>query len=116
MSDNSTLLDLLPDLNGGVFLQKADAAMQAAARSSVDFGEKGKAGRVVLEFTFERIGESSQVRMTHSVEITQPTPKGKRSESDKTETAVYVGREGKLTLMPDSQTRFEFDKGAQANG
>lgn len=110
MTDESTILALLPDLNGGTFLQKVDAAMRGVAISSLQFGDKGKRGKVALEFEFERIGESNQVRLTHGITITQPTARGKRSETDTTETPVHVGRAGNLTLMPDTQTRFEFDK------
>lgn len=109
MTDESLLLSLLPDLNGGTFLQKADAALANVAASTIQFGEKGKRGKVILEFEMERLGESNQVRLSHGITIVQPTLRGKRSESDDTETPVHVGKGGNLTLMPDTQTRFEFD-------
>lgn len=106
----SVLLDLLPDLNGGRFLEKADRALANAALSVLTNGDKNKNGRVTLEFTLSRIGDSNQVQLIHAIEFTEPTARGKRSETDSTTTPLHVGRSGKLTLMPDTQTRFEFDR------
>ena len=109
----STLLAMLPDLTAGRFLEKVDSALQAAAMAAI---QNGKAAKVTLEFSMARIGESNQVTLTHSVEFKVPTLRGSRAETDSTQTPLHVGREGKLTLMPDTQTRFEFDAPGRPGG
>jgi hypothetical protein len=109
----SVLLAMLPDLNGGKFLGKVDTALISTALATIACGEKGKTGKVTLEFTLSRIGESNQVRLEHAVTMTQPTARGKRSETDCTETPLHVGRDGKLTLMPDTQMRFDYDRSGE---
>ena len=108
-ADGSVLLSLLPDLTAGKFLAKADAALLATAAAVIANGDKGKGGKVTIEFSMERIGESNQVRFAHSITTTQPTARGKRSETDSTETPLHVGTTGKLTLLPDTQLRMTFD-------
>jgi len=105
-TENSTLLQMLPDLSAGRFLEKADSALQAAAMAAL---QNGKGARVTLEFTMARIGESNQVTLTHAVEFKVPTMRGSRAETDSTQTPMHVARTGKLTLLPDTQTVFNFD-------
>jgi len=106
-ADDGTFLSLLPDLAAGRFLAKIDTALREAALATVANGDKGKAGSVTLAFKMERIGETNQVRFTHAIEFSKPTARGKVAETDSTETPLHVGRTGKLTLMPDTQMRFD---------
>lgn len=108
-ADGSVLLSLLPDLSAGKFLDKVDRALVSTAGAVIANGGKGRVGKVVIEFSMERIGESNQVRFEHAITTTQPTARGKRSETDSTETPLHVGTTGKLTLMPDTQMRMRFD-------
>jgi hypothetical protein len=105
-AETGTLLQMLPDLSGGRFLEKADSAMQAAASAAI---QNGKAARVTLEFTMTRIGESNQVTLTHAVQFKVPTLRGTRTETDSTQTPLHVGASGRLTLLPDTQCAFNFD-------
>jgi len=105
----STVLELLPDLDAGRFLEKLDTALGAAAKATIHNGDKGKKGQVQITLTMERIGDSNQVTLTHAIDFTMPTLRGKRGEHDATQTPLHVGQNGKLTLMPDTQTRFQFD-------
>jgi hypothetical protein len=110
-TDAGTLLQLLPDLSAGRFLEKADSALRAAAASAV---ANGKSARVTLEFTMARIGESNQVTLTHAVEFKLPTLRGSRAETDSTQTPLHVGATGRLTLLPDTQCNFNFDSAPDA--
>ena len=56
-----------------------------------------------------RIGESNQVTLTHAVEFKVPTLRGTRSETDATQTPLHVARDGRLTLLPDTQIGLPFD-------
>lgn len=106
-ADEGNFLSLLPDLAAGRFLSKIDAALKEAALATV---ANGRAGSVSLKFKMERIGETNQVRFTHAVEYTRPTARGSVSETDSTETPLHVSRAGKLTLMPDTQMRFDLQQ------
>lgn len=97
------LLDILPDLFGGVFLGQIEHALSDAALGVVSWGDKGKSGKVTVEFTLNRIGETNQVAVKHSVAFAYPTKRGKKSETSITETPMHVGPRGRLTLMPQAE-------------
>lgn len=94
------------DLDAGVFLKKVSEAIQGTAIGTVAHGDKGKKGKVVLEFTFSRLGESNQVTLTHRLKYERPTKRGKAMEEDTTETVLYVSPRTGLSIMPDNQLDF----------
>ena len=100
-------MELLEALDAGIFQQKFDKALRDVALGVVT---QGRVGKVTLEFKIERIGESSQVNMSHKVKYDKPTARGKVVEEDTTETPLYVNRGGKMTLIPDSQEQFSFQE------
>lgn len=99
----TNMLDILPDLFAGVFLGQIDRAMSEAAIGVVAWGDKGKTGKVTIEFNMARIGETNQVNVKHSLTYSYPTRRGKKSETSATETPMHVGPRGRLTLMPQSE-------------
>lgn len=107
-STTTNLAEVLADLNGGVFEQQVGRAISEVALGVVTHGDKGKKGKVTVTFDFARIGESTQVAVKHTLAYTRPTSRGKSSEDTTTETPMHVGRGGKLTLVPESQQRFDF--------
>jgi hypothetical protein len=99
-----TVLDtLFEELNAGVFRQQVERALSDVALGVVTHGEKNKKGKVTLTFDMVRIGESNQVNLTHKLEYRAPTARGKRTEDATSQTPLHVGRDGRLTLMPDTQ-------------
>lgn len=103
---NRNLTDLnefFDDLNAGVARQQLERALSDVALGVVTHGDKGKKGKVVLTFDMARIGESNQVTLTHRLEYRAPTARGKRTEDVTTQTPLHVGRNGRLSLMPDNQ-------------
>lgn len=103
---NRNLTDLnefFDELNCGVTRQQLERALSDVALGVVTHGDKGKKGKVVLTFDMSRIGESTQVSLKHRLEYRAPTARGKRTEDVTTETPMHVGRNGKLSLMPDNQ-------------
>lgn len=109
---NLTDLDsLFDELNAGVFRQQIERALSDVALGVVTHGDRGKKGKVVLTFDMARIGESNQVNLTHRLEYRAPTARGKRTEDVTTDTPLHVGRNGKLSLMPDTQ--MDLDVGAK---
>jgi len=98
----TNLETLFEELDGGVFAQKLAAALSDVALGVVIQDSKRK-GKVSLEFTIQRIGDSRQVQLTHKLKYVRPTAKGATSAEDTTSTPLYVGARGALTLMNDTQ-------------
>lgn len=100
------LYDLFGELDAGVFIQKATRGLAEVALGAVT---TGKAGKVVLTFDLKQIGTSNQVNVHHSIKYVKPTSNGRITEENKTETPVYVGVGGVLSVLPDKQKPL-FDK------
>ncbi|UAN54159.1 MULTISPECIES: hypothetical protein [unclassified Serratia (in: enterobacteria)] len=95
--------DFLGELDAGVFENKISAALNATALGVLNNGGKGK---VVLEFDLDRLSnsvEEKRVSIKHKLKFVTPTPRGKVSEEDTTETPMYVGKGGKLTILQEDQ-------------
>lgn len=104
--------DVLADLDAGLFLQKVSRQLQDTALGVAEHGRKGK---IVLTLELERIGESHQLKVKHTAKYTRPTKRGTVVEDDTTETPMYVGRGGRLTLFPETQGALDFEtQGAPA--
>lgn len=93
------LTKFLGEIGGGVFEDKVGTALSMAASGAIN--NKGTA-KVTIEFSIERIGESAQVSIDHKLKYTIPTQRGKKSEEDTTNTPMYVGVGGKMTLRDES--------------
>jgi len=98
----TNLLEILPDLQAGVFVSQIEHALSDAALNICVYGEKGKKAKVSIEFELSRIGESNQVAVAHTVGYSYPTKRGKKSETATTETPMHVGPRGRLTLLPEA--------------
>lgn len=88
------------DLDGGVFIQKLARALSEVAGGVVDHDRKG---RIDIQLNLERIGQSYQVNIAHTLKYTVPTLRGKISEEDTTETPMHVNTGGKLSIFPENQ-------------
>lgn len=91
---------VMDEFDAGIFVQKIDRAMRDAALGSVVTGKKGK---VVVEMTFDRIGESSQVSVKHVLKYTVPKERGKLMEENTTSTPLHVLPGGVLSVAPERQ-------------
>ncbi|WP_413734376.1 hypothetical protein ACL2XP_18050 [Sodalis sp. RH21] len=103
--------EFISDLDGGVLENKIAAALNTAALGVLNNGGKGK---VVVELDFSRMSnsmEEKRVMIVHKLKYVSPTPRGKASEEDSTETPMYVGRGGKLTIMQEDQGQLFSMKG-----
>ena len=95
--------DFLGELDAGVFMNKIAGALNIAALGVLNNGSKGK---VVLTFDIDRMGnsiEEKRVMIKHKLQYVTPTPRGKVSEEDTTETPMFVNRGGKLTILQEDQ-------------
>ncbi len=83
--------ELIANLDAGVFAQQLGHALSAVAGAVVDHG---KAGKVVITLDMKRIGESSQVNITHKLDFVQPTKRGNKREDYALATPMYVTANG----------------------
>ena len=89
--------DFISDLGGGTVKQKLSHLLSGAALGAVTWGQ-GKKGKVTLELTIQKVGENEQVIISHKLSHNTPTKRGHKAEVDTTETPMFVGKNGKLTI------------------
>jgi hypothetical protein len=103
-NDRMTVVpDFLGELDAGVFMNKIAAALNTTALGVLNNGNKGQ---VVLAFDIERMGnsvEEKRVKIKHKLKYSTPTPRGKATEEDTTETPMWVNKGGKLTILQEDQ-------------
>lgn len=87
--------EFVTDLDGGRFDHMLSVALSKTAAAVVDRERKGE---VTIKLNFERIKNTTQVRVTHTVKFTHPTELGKATEDAAGATVMHVGRFGKLSL------------------
>lgn len=100
---------LLGELNAGVFEQQINRALSDVAANVCETGKKGE---VTLTFKLSRIEDSNQVAMSHKIKSLVPKQRGKVIEEHETSTPLHVGRGGRLTIFPDTQSKFDLGAGA----
>lgn len=100
---NTNFADLLADLHGGVLAEKINRALSEVALGVCYSDARKPQGEVVLKMVLTPIGDSAQVAMSHSLSFVCPTARGKRSETETTETPLHVGPRGRLTAYPENQ-------------
>lgn len=109
MESNVTdVKEILGDLDGGIFESKISTALSEVAMGVLNNSSKGK---VVIEIDIEKMGNEKQVMLNHKIKFVKPTPRGKSSEEDTTQTPMFVGRAGKLSLLQEDQGQLFTKKG-----
>ena len=107
MTEQFDFTTVLQELDAGVFASKLSQAVRDVALGAVTHSKPGK---VVIELTMKRLGESNQIMLEHNLKYSKPTLRGKAGEENSTSTALYVAGNGAISIMPDTQTGFQFDK------
>lgn len=110
---NYDFSETLQYLDGGVFAEKLSTAVKDVCAAVATHGDKGKTGKVTVELTIKRIGESTQVECVHKLVRTQPTAKGKRVEENTTETPLQVTQHGPSFIRSDQVDAFQADTEGQ---
>lgn len=95
--------DFISELGAGVFKEKLSHVLSEAALGTILHGNGKRKGKVSLEFTFSQIGENDQVVVSHKITHLTLTKRGKRSEEDLTETPMFVGKGGVMTVSPPKE-------------
>ena len=87
--------EFLSDLDAGIFERKLSVALSQAAAAVTDHD---KVGEVTVKFSLKK------VTCTHLLTYQRPTSSGKVREEDKRSTVLHVGKFGRLSLVPETQT------------
>ncbi len=98
MSTNVT--EFLRDLDGGAFEAKLARALSDVAAGVIDYE---KSGKIVVTLKLKRIGNSQQVMINHNLHYSRPTNRGDISENNETQTPMYVGSKGAMTIFMEDQ-------------
>jgi len=101
MSEQRTFNDTLQELDAGIFVNKVQEALKKVALGVVNHNKKGT---VTIQLDLDRIGETEQVQIKHTVKYSQPTKRGKLVEDNATSTPMHVNRFGDLTISSQTQT------------
>lgn len=101
MSDLKTNVpEFFGELGAGVVQEKLAHVLSECALAVASNDNAKKVGKIGIELTFAKFGEGAQVLIAHKISKSIPTKRGKRTEEDTTETLMYVGRGGVMTINP----------------
>lgn len=93
--------EFISDLDAGVFERKLSVALSQTAAAVTDLD---KVGEVTVKFQLKKVAGTCQVTCTHQLSYQRPTASGKVREEDKRSTVLHVGKYGRLSLVPETQT------------
>lgn len=97
----SEIADFLGELGAGNYEEKLTRSIKETALACMS---NNKAGEITLKFKITPINQS-QAKITHAIEFKAPTLNGVKTEKNSTETHMYVGTCGKMSLFPENQTQ-----------
>lgn len=97
--------EFFAELGAGTFEEKLARTISETATAVM---VNNREGEVTLKFKIKPIS-SSQAKVMHTIDYKAPTLNGQKSEKNTTDTVMYVGPKGKLSLFPENQTQM-FDK------
>ena len=97
---NPTLEDALGEFYAGIFAKKVSEALKVACLGTIQTGKKGSLA-IMLEF--KQIGDSDSVKVKHTLKYLKPTKNGKVAEENTTTTAMYIDKDGYLSISPELQ-------------
>ncbi len=96
-STQTNVNEFIGELNAGILVEQIGINLSAAALATIINGQ-GKKGKVSLEFTISQIGENDQVVISTKLSSSMPTKRGKKSEENTTDTPMFVGKGGRMTI------------------
>ena len=93
--------EFISDLDGGVFERQLSVALSQSAAAAVD---NQKQSEVTVKLVLKPISGTSQVHVAHTLVFKKPTSTGKTIEDTNQTTTLHVGKFGRLSLVPETQT------------
>lgn len=98
--------DFIQSLNAGVFASQLGRILSDVAGGVIDHG---KEGQVTITLKLKQIAQTNQVNVTHKLDFSQPTKRGKKREDTTLDTPMYVTPDG-LQLFQNNPTDQLFRK------
>lgn len=92
--------DFVGELEGGIFKERLAIMLTEAALGAVLHNRKGK---VSVNFDISRVNESGQVMVSANMKNTKPTKRGEITEAVKSDTPMWVGKGGVITIEQPSE-------------
>lgn len=89
-------------LDGGQFERKLSVALALVPAAVMDTDGKGE---VSIKLKFERMAGTFQIRVQHELRFSRPTLDGAASEHERRSTVLWVGKHGRLSLLPPDVLR-----------
>ncbi len=97
----SSFAEVLGEIDAGVMERIASKSLCDMACNVMDQKRKGK---IVITLELDHIKNTQQVNIKSSIKAHMPTmDNGDRMETVKRDTAMFVGKFGKLSVVPDTQ-------------
>lgn len=87
--------DFLSELSAGTLKEKLGLILSKAAEGATVHGKKAS---VSIAFSIQPIGEGEQVIISAKLSNSVPTKRGKSTEDDTTDTPMFVGKGGEITI------------------
>lgn len=100
----------IAELAGGSVEAQFRHAATAIAKAMRDLDDTKVKGEVTLKLSFSHAKGTGQKLCTSRVSYVIPTETGKKTEEANAETAVYVHQNGHMSVLPEQQLGFEFNK------
>ena len=113
---NTNVSAFISSLSAGIIEEKLSIILSKAALATALHGEGNKKGKVGVEFTFQRFGEGEQVMISAKLSCSVPTKRGKSTEEDTTDTPMFVGKGGVLSIdapKEDNNGQFQLIPGKE---
>jgi hypothetical protein len=112
MSENNpktNVSDFIGELEAGSFIEKLAHMLSEVALGTVIHGNGSRKGKVSLDLSFAVVGNNNQVIISSKLSNVTLTKRGKRSEETVTDTPMFVGKGGVLTIdMPKEEFNGQF--------
>lgn len=113
---STNVKSFISDLSAGIIEEKLGVILSKVALATALHGEANKKGKVAVEFTFQRFGEGEQVMIAAKLSCSAPTKRGKSTEEDTTDTPMFVGKGGVLSVSApkeDNNGQFQLIPGTE---
>ncbi|MDN2661815.1 hypothetical protein OW492_00320 [Psychromonas sp. 14N.309.X.WAT.B.A12] len=102
--------NFIGELESGIFKEKLSHMLSDVALGQVIHSGGNRKGKVNIELTFSQVGDNNQVIIASKLSHTTITKRGMKSEQTTTETPMYVGKGGVLTIdQPKEELTGQFN-------
>ena len=100
---NTNVGNFIGELEAGMFTEKLGHLISDVALGQVVHQSGNRKGKINIEFTFANVGDNNQVIISSKLSHVTLTKRGKKSEETVTETPMYVGKGGVVTIDPPKE-------------